>query len=195
MALTQKTLRKLRRRKPTSLPPEARRQLAPFVKALTGKDVVQRQKVVRCVVERAIPRIRDWLLDRLIACLRRRNDATCAPVLDSLAELGDLAVPALCDVLAVEDNPVVQARAIEVLGRAGPTLLLGRQFLIEELLHAILRRTQDELVVQATLRAMERLRPGSAAAEVALRALGAQLNLNASPEADGPEPQPKEIAP
>src|SRR3954464_3560217 len=112
MALTSQKLEKILRRRPTRLDPEVRRRLAPVVKALTGKDVVQRQRAVAGVLKLGIRSVREWLLDRLIACLRRRSASSCQPALDSLVELGDLAVPALCDAVTADANPVVQARAI-----------------------------------------------------------------------------------
>src|SRR3954466_790807 len=113
MAFTSQKLEKILRRRPTRLFPEVRRQLAPVVKALAGKDTERRQRAVAGVLAIPFRAVREWLIDRLIARLRGRSDPTCEPVLDSLAELGDLAVPALCDTLTADTNPVVQARAIE----------------------------------------------------------------------------------
>ncbi len=83
--------------------------------------------------------------------------------------MGEAALPVVRRSFIDGRNTGFKARLAEILGRIGAAVLLAHQMAIQMDLGIALNRTRDAGLIAAILMAMDRMRPGAASAEIAMR--------------------------
>ena len=143
--------------------------LSPILDRLTCLDDHQRRDAVIRVMAMAVPPVRVLIIDHLVSLLTSRSAAKRRSAEDSLFEMKEWGLPCLRSAILSMQQSTVQVRLAALLGRIGATVSPALQIDIHLALGIAMARTKDAKVVAAILLAMEQIRPGSAAVEVAFR--------------------------
>src|SRR5438067_8703936 len=96
-------------------------------KALTDPDETRRRAAVVCVLHPDVAAARDWLIDRLVAAVRKGDEPACGRAAASLAGLAPASAPALCRALLAARDPGQLLRLARVLAQAGPRVPVREQ--------------------------------------------------------------------
>ena len=151
--------------------PSIEEGLSPILERLTCLDDHQRRDAVMRVMAMAVPPIRVLIIDHLVSLLKSRSAAKRRSAEASLCEMKEWGLPWLRSAILSMRHSIVQVRLAAILGRIGRTVSPALQWDIHLALGITMARTKDAKVVAAVLLAMEQIRPGSAAVEVALRSV------------------------
>jgi hypothetical protein len=131
-------------KKATALDPEREQALKNLVDILTRPDEARHRAAVAWV-QSIHPTVRNLVVERLIRVVRAGAE-TARPAETSLEELGEVAIPILCDELVSKPRTAAasQVRLIRLLGRMSLKLPLRKQILIMAALRIVENRTRHK---------------------------------------------------
>jgi HEAT repeat protein len=128
------------------------RQLDPVVELLVHPDAGERKGAVSTLLHKITPPARRVLIDLLIDRLKDRSGGVRDRAADSLAEMGAVAVVALCLAALRSRSRPVRRGAVGVLTRVAPSLPPARQVRVQLRLAVATSRTDDRELVRLAAR-------------------------------------------
>jgi hypothetical protein len=141
---------------PTGQHSELQKAFAGFMRALRHKEPTIREAAVEQLKTRAMPQVREFVLHRLIAEARDRDERRRERGIGLLRQIGSLAVEHLKLELAFAKRPLARASYIELLGEISPRHDPLVVLLLHDRLHI---EGEHPLVRDAAKRALKRVWP------------------------------------